>query len=77
MWDPSGTKIYFMRVRASREQVFDLWSMDLKTRSEEQLASLGPFLLIQAFFDVSRSRQVITAVRRQSRSELWLADVKR
>jgi len=77
VWDPSGAKIYFMRVRASREQVFDLWSMDLKTHAEEQLASLGPFLLIQAFFDISRSRQVITAVRRQSRSELWLADVKR
>ncbi len=77
-WDPSGgAKIYFMRARASREEPFDLLSLDLKTRSERQLAPIGPFLLVESFFDVSRSGQVVTAPFRQARSELWLADLKR
>jgi hypothetical protein len=54
-----------------------LWSLDLKTRTEKKVASIGPFRSIDIHFDLSRSGQIITAPFREGRSELWLADIKR
>ncbi|MDQ6706870.1 MAG: protein kinase [Acidobacteriota bacterium] len=75
-WDASGANIYFIRVGASRLHAQDLWSLDLKTRAEKKIATVGPFRSIDIFFDLSRSGQIVTAPFREGRSELWLADIK-
>ena len=77
VWDASGSRIYFIRVGDSRSQPQDLWSLDLKTRTEKKVATVGPFRPIDIDFDVSRSGQIVTAPFREGRSELWLADIKR
>jgi Tol biopolymer transport system component/tRNA A-37 threonylcarbamoyl transferase component Bud32 len=77
VWDASGSKIYFIRLGNSRSQPQDLWSLDLKTRTEKKVATVGPFRMIDIHFDLSRSGQIITAPFREGRSELWLAEIKR
>ena len=77
VWDRSGSTIYFIRMADSRSLPQDLWSIDLKTRTEKKLATVGPFRAIDIHFDVSRSGQIVTAPFREGRSELWLADIKR
>jgi hypothetical protein len=77
VWDSSESKIYFLRGGASVGHPLDLWSLDLKTHSEKQLAQVGPFLSLETFFDVSRSGQIVTTPFHEGRSELWLADMKR
>ena len=76
-WDQSGSRVFFIRLGYSRSQPQDLWSIDLKTRIEQKVASVGPFKPIDISFDLSRSGQIVTAPFREGRSELWLADVKR
>lgn len=76
-WDASGSRIYFIRLGYSRLQPQNLWSLDLKTRAEEKIASVGPFRAIDITFDLSRSGHIVTAPFREGRSELWLADIKR
>ena len=77
VWDQSGSRVFFIRLGYSRSQTQDLWSIDLKTRIEQNVASVGPFKPIDISFDLSRSGQIVTAPFREGRSELWLADVKR
>lgn len=75
-WDASGLKLYFIRLGHSRSQPQDLWLLEIATRSEKKIASVGPFRPIDITFDVSRSGQLVTAPFREGRSELWLADIK-
>jgi len=77
VWDASGSRIYFIRPADSPTQPQDLWSLDLKTRTEKKVASIGPFRSIDIHFDLSRSGQIITAPFREGRAELWLAELKR
>ncbi|MBK5294998.1 MAG: PD40 domain-containing protein, partial [Acidobacteriia bacterium] len=76
VWDASGSRIYFIRLGLSPSQPQDVWSIDLKTRTEKKVASVGPFHL-DIHFDLSRSGKIITAPFREGRSELWLAEFKR
>ena len=75
-WDADGSKIYFWRWTSLKE-TGDLWRHDLKTHSEKQLGTLGPFYPVESFFDVSRAGQAISTPFHEGRTELWLADLKR
>uniref|UniRef100_Q020S4 Serine/threonine protein kinase n=1 Tax=Solibacter usitatus (strain Ellin6076) TaxID=234267 RepID=Q020S4_SOLUE len=76
VWESTGAKIYFWRHRPETAGQY-LWSIDLKTREEKELAALGSFSQVESFYDISRSGQVITTPFREGRTELWMADLKR
>jgi Tol biopolymer transport system component len=75
-WDHSGSLVYFWR-QAADPNSRRLWSIDLQTRAEKDVAALGPFTQVEAYFDVSRFGQVVTTPFREGRTELWMADLKR
>ena len=77
VWDSTGSKVYFWRQRPEATGSYYLWSVDLQTRAEKELAALGSFPRVERFYDVSRSGQVVTAPFREGRTELWMADLKR
>jgi serine/threonine protein kinase len=76
VWGRDGSTIYFCRPSSNR-RTMDLWSLDVKTGRETQIAPLGPFVQVEVFFDVSRRGQVISTPFREGRTELWAAEMKR
>jgi Tol biopolymer transport system component len=76
VWDSTGSKVYFWRQRGDAPGR-SLWSMDLRSRVEKELAALGPFSQVEASFDLSRSGQVVSTPFHEGRTELWMADLKR
>jgi Tol biopolymer transport system component len=76
VWDQTGSVVYFWRQAADATSPH-LWSIDLQTRSEKELATLGPFSQVEGSYDISRFGQVVTTPFREGRTELWMADMKR
>jgi Tol biopolymer transport system component len=71
---PDGTRILFLR-QAGTLGARELWSIRPDGHDAKQIALLRPFGL-DATFDVSRRGEIVFVQRRETRAELWQADLR-
>jgi Tol biopolymer transport system component len=73
VWSGDGRAIWFLR---GGGVTADLWRIDLATREEKKMDTLGPFRSIDVFFHASRDGRIVWAPFREGRHELWQADLR-
>jgi Tol biopolymer transport system component len=74
-WSRDGSRIYFLR-STGRPNWFELWSASRDGSDEQRIAELGPFSQAQIHYDIAPHGQIVSAPLRQSRGELWLAELR-
>jgi Tol biopolymer transport system component len=74
-WSRDGARIYFLR-STGRPNWFELWSASRDGSDEQRIAELGPFSQAQIHYDISPQGRIVSAPVRQSRGELWLAELR-
>jgi Tol biopolymer transport system component/DNA-binding winged helix-turn-helix (wHTH) protein len=75
-WSSDGRLVHFLRARASADSA-DVRSIAADGSAERLTASIGPLRSIAHFYDVSPSGDVAFVRYRESRRELWIADLGR
>lgn len=75
-WSGDGSQIYFIAGGAGSEDRRELWSVDVDGTNRRLLRPLGPFRVIDTFFDVSRDDRIVWGGYDAGHRELWSAQVR-
>ena len=74
VWSGDDSRIFFFRAGQSRDTP-ELWSIATRGGDERRIGPLGPFRVIDVYFDLSARGQIVWAPFHQGRQELWLAEL--
>jgi hypothetical protein len=72
-WSGNSARLYFLRAAARPRGHHDLWSVGADGSGERLEGTIGAFLPIDIFFDVSADDRIVWAASQQGRRELWTA----
>lgn len=75
-WSGDGSQIYFVRgARGAPGRKAELWSIDSQGQGLRKRRALGPFRVIDTFFDVSPRDEITWGEYRAGQREIWAMQV--
>jgi len=75
IWSRDGSRVYFLRLIKPAESA-EVWAISRSGSGEKRVAQLRPMHLINMFYDVSPSGQIVYTQFKPGQHELWLSDFR-
>jgi hypothetical protein len=76
VWSADGTEILYVPRRFTEDGRRELWSVRTDGRTPRLLRAIGPFGVIDTFFDVSVTGEITWAEYLEGDREIWSAQVR-